>query len=340
MLPNRLFYLLSVVAILIVTACTPQVTSTPIPPMATLAPTMEASPTLAPTLTPEPEPTLIPTATLFEGRLLFSRFTEASHTFTGMFVAQTDGSAETAVPLPWTEGWGLWSRSGKEIAVPTQLADERIGTAIIAADGTVLRVLSIPDETLNLVCTFWSRDDTRLACEAWDDTDSSRGGIYTVNASDGADLQRLTTPPAGQHDCPGDYSPTGHFVFKRAADYDDPGPLMLVNADGGEPRLLYDGPIEDCGRFSPDGNLVVTSSGGSLMVIDLDGQVVHTISIDGHFAFGPVWSPDGTRIAFSLTTPGVFAADIYTSLPDGTDLQRVTNTLDNEINVDWGVGSE
>ena len=115
---------------------------------------------------------------------------------------------------------------------------------------------------------------------------------------------------------------------------------MLVDANGGEPRLLYDGPVEDCGRFSPDGRFVLTSTNGSLLVIDLDGQVVHTISIDGHFAFGPVWSPDGTRIAFSMTTPGVYAAEIYTSLPDGTDLQRVTNTADNEINVDWGVGSE
>jgi Tol biopolymer transport system component len=334
MLSNRLLYLLSVVAILIVTACAPQVASTPISPTATLAPTMEASPTL------EPEPILIPTATKFEGRFLFSRFNEASHAFIGMFVAQSDGSAEAAVPLPWEEGWGRWSRSGKEIGVPTLLDDERIGTAIIATDGTVLRVLSIPDPTLNIVCVFWSRDDTRLACEGWDETDPSRNGIYTVNASDGTDIQRLTTPPADKHDCPGDYSPAGQFVFKRAADYDDPGPLMLVDANGGEPRVLYDGPMEDCGSFSPDGRFVLSSSGGRLMVIDLDGQVVHTISIDDHYAFGPVWSPDGTRIAFSLTTPGVYAADIYTSLPDGTDLQRVTNTADNEINVDWGVGSE
>jgi dihydroorotate dehydrogenase (NAD+) catalytic subunit len=49
-----------------------------------------------------------------------------------MFVAQTDGNAETAVPLPWEEGGGQWSMSGAEIAVPTLLPDERIGTAIIA----------------------------------------------------------------------------------------------------------------------------------------------------------------------------------------------------------------
>jgi len=90
----------------------------------------------------------------------------------------------------------------------------------------------------------------------------------------------------------------------------------------------------DTGRVSPDGRLVVTSADGQLLIIDLDGKIVHTISIDGYFLFGPVSSPDGSRIAFSLTTPGVYAAEIYTSLPDGTYLQRVTNTADNEINVE------
>ena len=344
MSPNRLFYLLIVVALVVVTGCAPQVVSTPISSTATLAPTMEASPTIEPTIeptvTPEATPTLIPKATKFAGRLLFSRFIEASHTFTGMFVADTDGSAETAVPLPWTEeGWGSWSRSGTEIAVPTLRADGRIGTAIIATDGTMLRELSIPDVTLNLVCTIWSGDDSRLACEGWDDTDPSRNGIYAVRASDGADLQRLTTPTAGKHDLPGDFSSTGQFIFKRHSGDEGPGLIMLVDANGGEPRLLYDGPMEDAGRFSPDGRFVLTSTNGSLMVIGLDGQVVDSISIDGYYAFGPVWSPDGTRIAFSMTTPGVYRSDIYTSLPDGTDLQRVTNTADNEINVGWGVGS-
>ncbi len=331
MITNHLFHLFMVVAILTLTACAPVATPTN---------TATNTPTDTPTNTATNTPTSISTTTVFEGRLLFSQFIEASHSFTGMYISKTDGSAETEVPLPWTEKTGRWSMSGTEIAVPMLLDDGRVGTAIITTDGTVLREFSIPDATLNLGCGWWSRDDTRLACEAWDDADPSRNGIYTVRASDGMDMQRLITTPAGQHDCAGDYSSAGQFVFKRATDYDDPGPLMLVDANGGEPRVLYDGPIGDCGRFSPNGRFVLTSSNGRLMVIDLDGKVVHTISIDGHIAFGPVWSPDGTRIAFSLTTPGVYAAEIYTSLQDGTDLQRVTNTADNEINVDWGVGSE
>ena len=98
----------------------------------------------------------------------------------------------------------------------TVLDDDRIGTAIIRPDGTVERIFEIPDETLNLVCTVWSPDDTRLACEAWDDSDASRGGIHTVRASDGGDLTRLTSAPDGMFDLPGDYSPDGRqLVFKR-----------------------------------------------------------------------------------------------------------------------------
>jgi Tol biopolymer transport system component len=73
------------------------------------------------------------------------------------------------------------------------------------------------------------------------------------------------------------------------------------------------------------------------MILDLDGKVLQTITDPGAVLFGPVWSPDGTRIAFSRGIGGAFA-DIFTSLPDGTDRQQVTRTPANEINVDWGVG--
>ena len=272
------------------------------------------------------------------GRLLFSRFIEATHTFVGSFIARPDGSGETEVPLPWTEGLASWSRSGTEITVPTQLADGRIGTAIVAPDGTVLRVLEIPDPTLNLPCPAWSIDDTRLACQGWDDTDASRNGVYSVRASDGGDIQRMTTAPDGTTDIPfGDYSPSGQFIFKRAVGEEGAGPLMLIDAAGDEPRPLTPGAFEDAGRFSPDGSLVATSADGRIQILELDGNVMETIDDPDAYLFGPTWSPDGTHIAFSRSTGGFFA-DIYTSRPDGSERLQVTSTPDNEINVVWGVG--
>jgi len=269
------------------------------------------------------------------GMLMFSRFDEATHTFISTHTARPDGSDETEIPLPGPEGGGRWSRAGDRIAVMTVLDDERIGTAIIEADGTVDRVLEIPDDSLNLVCIVWSPDDSRLACEAWDDTDPSRGGIYSVEASTGADLQRLTTTPEGMHDLPGDFSPDGtQFVFKRAAD-EAPGALMTVDLAGGEPQQLSTELVEDPGRFSPAGASVLTSVNGAIVTIDLDGQVVDTVAEAGAYLFGPDWSPDGNWIAYSRATTGPYA-DIYISRPDGSERQQVTNTPANEITIDWG----
>jgi Tol biopolymer transport system component len=269
------------------------------------------------------------------GRLLFSRFTEATHTFDGMFASAADGSGEVAVPMPWTEGGGRWSTSGEFIAVPTQIDDGRVGTAILDDAGNVVRVLDSADETLNLPCVVWSPNDARLACTAWDDADATRGGLYTVRSSDGGDLVRLTTPPAGMADFPGDWSSNDDIVFIRPTGRCGIGALFLVNASGGEPTELTSTAADDSPRLSPDGSLVATSSGGVIEVIDATGSVVSSIAVSGSFAFGPAWSPDGEWLVFSSTSSG-FMADLFVSRPDGSELYQVTRTSHNEIAGDWG----
>ena len=301
-------------------------------PAADSAPTTAASSSDS---TPSPSaPSSAPPDTS-SGTLLMSSFEESSHTFLSTFTIRPDGSDRHDVPMPGPEGGGNWSHSGGEIAVMTERKDGRIGTAILSPDGTVQRVLDIDDTTLNLVCTVWSPDDERLACEGWDDEDETRSGIYTVLSSDGRELVRLTQPDAGQADLPGDFSPDGsHLLFKRTHEEDN-GPLMEVGVEGGTPTPVGDVLVEDPGRYSPDGDTILTSSSGRLLVLDRDGRVQMEIADDGAFLFGAVWSPDGSRIAFSRAVGGPFA-DVYTSLPDGTDRRQVTATAENEISVEWG----
>jgi Tol biopolymer transport system component len=267
--------------------------------------------------------------------LLFARFDETSHSFISAHTIRPNGKDEVDVPMPGPEGGGDWSTSGEHIAVMTELEDHRIGTAIITADGKLERELDIPDDSLNLVCTVWSPDDSRLACEGWDDGDESRHGMYTVRASDGGDLVRLTKPPKDEFDLPGDFSADGATVlFKRAPDETD-GPLMTVDVKGGQPKVLGKEFVEDSGDFSPDGKTILTSASGRLLLLDDTGKVRDVIKEDGAFLFGAVWSPDGSRIAYSRAVGGPHA-DIYTSRPDGSDRRKVTSTPDNEISVQWG----
>jgi TolB protein len=136
-------------------------------------------------------------------------------------------------------------------------------------------------------------------------------------------------------DFPGDFTPDGtEFVFKRSAD-EVAGSLMIVDIAGGEPNPLSADPVEDAGRFSPDGTLVLTSAGGEIVVLNREGDVVHRVAETGAFLFGPDWSPDGRWVAFSRATTGPFA-DIFVSRPDGTDQRQVTSTPANEITLDWG----
>lgn len=277
-----------------------------------------------------------PTSAASDGRLLYSSFDESTHTFLTTYVARADGSGATELPLPGPEGGGRWSHAGDEIAVMTLTTDGRVGTAVIDADGTVLRTLTLPGDSLNLVCTVWSPDDRRLACEGFDESRPDATGVYTVRASDGRDVRRLTAPPAGQHDLPGDWTPDGRSVLFLRRHEEDDGAQMLVRATGtGEEEAFGDASVEDPGRFSPDGTNVLTSAGGELLVLDRAGNEVGRISRSGHYLFGAVWSPDGSRLAYSDATGGPFA-DIYTALPDGSERAAVTSTPENEIRVEWG----
>jgi Tol biopolymer transport system component len=266
---------------------------------------------------------------------MFSRFNESTHEFLSTHLIRPDGTEETELVLPGPEGGGRWSHDGSRIAVMTILEDERVGTAIIQRDGTVDRVLEIPVDALNLVCTVWSPDDSHLACEGFADADPSLGGIYVVSASDGHDLQRLTTAPGDMNDIPGDYSPDGtQVIFKRTTEEED-APLMVVDVGGGEPRSLSQDAYEDPGRFSPDGETVLTSAGGQLVFVGLDGEVISRIEESGAYLFGAVWSPDGEWIAYSRDVTG-FASDVFVSRTDGSDAWQVTHTSANEITVEWG----
>jgi TolB protein len=90
-------------------------------------------------------------------------------------------------------------------------------------------------------------------------------------------------------------------------------------------------------NFSPDGQRIAFSHDMSgaveLYVINADGTGLTQITHDNAEDIFPVWSPDGTRILFSIQ----FIADRYdyhhlaTIRPDGTDKQIITNSLFDDI---------
>ena len=251
---------------------------------------------------------------------------------------------------------GQWSPDGTRIALVTQLGPPEV--LLFNPDNGSTVDFGLPDALypdLALFCTVWSPDGARLACEGQGHTDPTLTGVYTLRSSDGGDLQRVTSEPNGD-DCPSDYSPNGkRLVITRAND--TTYALYTVKLDGsGLKQITPDGmDFNFCnGNWSPQGNEIVFSAHvpngdyhSSIWVVHSDGSGLRQLPIAGPCGgplsdpttfgcFNPVWSPDGTKIAFGRNQDDG-QRDLYTVNADGSGLFQVTHTPDiSEFNGDWG----
>ena len=214
---------------------------------------------------------------------------------------------------------------------------------------------------LLLFCGAWSPDGARLACEGFGLTDPNRTGVYTLRASDGGDLQQVTSEPNGD-DAPADYSPNGKELLITKAVFDPCCTIGLytVRTDGtGLRKILPDGMDFrfGSGSWSPQGNEIVFSSHyptedyhSSIWEVHANGSGLHRLPIAGPCGglnadpttigcFNPIWSPDGTKIVFGRNADDE-QRDLYTVNADGSGLFQVTHTPDiSEFNGDWGTHS-
>jgi Tol biopolymer transport system component len=312
-----------------------------------------ATPTPAPSVTaqdPRPSPiaSLSPatpvTGLPFDGTIAYNRNTDPAR-FQGPYrVFTMPASGGDGRQLLTTEGeQARWSAEGSRLSVVGPGPQGLIFVGFVDRDGSNARWFDSPDATLNLGCGAWSRDGSTFACEAWDDTDSGRTGIYVVGADDGTDLRRVTTAPPNSHDAPCDFTPDGsRIVFVRINIIDeDASELMIVNLDGsGEARLIDDAVSRRC-RLSPDGETVLAESSGAILVVSLAdpdaGAQPLVVDLPSDTYLGhPAWSPDGTHVAFSASIARA-PFDLWIAEANGGPATRLTHTpeIDEELE-SWG----
>ena len=281
-----------------------------------------AEPSQTPEITSGPTAS-IPSESPVEGRILFSRITPSG--VTEFFVAAPDGSAPTLfAPGKEFEARNL-SPNGTRLAVVAANEEGALVGGTVHVDGTRFRLLASPGPSLNLACGVWA-SPRRLACEGWDDSDPSRNGVYRVRSSDGGGVRRLTR----ERDVPCEYSRDGtQLAFVRTADDPSSGALMVMDAGGGEARVLLDDVALSgiaC-DWSPDGRVILAGGAdGRLMTVSTDGasSPISGDGIDG-YASGGTWSLDGSHIMFSMTLEGD-QWDVYVASADGSNLARITDS--------------
>jgi Tol biopolymer transport system component len=271
------------------------------------------------------------------GRIAFGRFEDAVGDFQ-VFTMLADGS-DVRQLLPGAHEGPAWSPDGSVISVTSFEGGDFL--MVLRPDGSLVRELKSPDATLGLGCDNWSPDGMRFVCEGWDDAHPERIGAYTVRASDGGDLKRLTSPADHQHDIPGGYSPDGkRIAFVHVTDdAREQGQLWIMNADGGDAHRVNDVTIGYHVHWSPDGTSIVGDGGAALLVFDVGdlSRAPRQIRVPNATPFGAWWSPDGSRLAFSLVSAGGRSPDIATIATDGTDLQILTTDPAKEEFPAWGL---
>ena len=176
------------------------------------------------------------------------------------------------------------------------------------------------------------------------------GTLFSVS-TDGSHERLLVKPPAGTSLEDPDWAPGGGLLYSRIGIADtESHQLVLAGPGGSQPRLLNptirgmlpDGDLADRGVFSPDGRFVAYVRGSGkvtndqlqhvdIWISDADGSHRRNLTKGASYSAdrnGVAWSPDGSRLVFSLLmsasgTPANGLA-LFVINVDGSGLRRLT----------------
>jgi TolB protein len=162
--------------------------------------------------------------------------------------------------------------------------------------------------------------------------------IYIIN-SDGSGRTPLTAHEG--RDAGPAWSPDGSRIAFYVHAVDELSWFIFVmdsNGDNIEQLTDMEGVWDNSPTWSPNGTRIAFAREypdqgyrSEIWVMNHDGSNQH--QVDSILGGGPEWSPDGGRIVFHSDSDGNY--EIYTMDIDGSNVERLTSTDDDEFWPDW-----
>jgi Tol biopolymer transport system component len=235
--------------------------------------------------------------------------------------------------------WPAWSRDGQRISFVEGWGSNGSvtwprGLVVALSDGSQrsrLATIGGPHS--------WSPDGSAIAFAYSEWGDHHAESIHVVHTNDG-EVGKIADDVGVPFGAVPSWSADGSQVIAGH------GTICAARADGTTVNCLGPG---SAFSVSPDGSKIVFVLAESLchheiFVMDLDGEHRENLSSpkvpnacirDGH----PVWSPDGTRIAFvrseyPSSSPGTWAHSLYTMNRDGSGIHHLAGPYET---LDWGI---
>jgi Tol biopolymer transport system component len=243
-----------------------------------------------------------------------------------------------------------WSRNGDKILFEGWDDTDPSRTGVYVSEGPLTEAAPVQITTalVHDIALQWSPDGTRLLLiqvTRCPEGDCDGGDLYVVD-SDGSDLIRLNPEGTFVACCgPASWSPDGTPVTFGAPSLDAAGAadftrsaVYVAEADGsGVEAITEPGAFSESAAWSPNGDWIafnkksgpVGVKGSDLYLVHPDGTGLHAITTAGAAGesdqVGAVWSPDGTRLLFTVVPGGpVKRGDLWIVDLDGTGLTQLT----------------
>jgi len=183
-----------------------------------------------------------------------------------------------------------------------------------------------------------SPDGQRIVFSSYRDGNKE---IYVMD-SDGSNQTRLTFSP--ESDFNPQWSPDGSKIAYITMNNVDSWDICAVNADGSDQTLVANTIPAYGWQWSPDGSKIIFDKRGSyifkryvlydIYVVNEDGSNLTCLTEESEsHDWAPVWSPDGTKIAY--THGASDSGDIYIMNADGSEPTNLTDSTAHDLYPMW-----